>query len=597
MTKKLIILVASLFLAQSCKAMEQESAFLTELRERFSRPQDVNSKDGYAEGQPYLHEAIDRGDIGAVTFLIDQQHARLDVANTTGDCPLHIAINRRYRDIAGFLLQKDRSIIELPGAEGAYPLHVATTVQDQDVVRLLLENRALLTVTNDMGRTPLHTAVARRSQVLARLLAGPDVINTHDRTGDTPLHIAVRNRLAQIVTELLAHNADVKAQAAGGNTSLHLAVTGENVSQDLLRLLLEREDAVNAQNPGRNIVLGVNIANQAGDTPLHIAVRNRLAQIVTELLAHNADVKAQAAGGNTSLHLAVTGENVSQDLLRLLLVREDAVNAQNPGRNIVLGVNIANQAGDTPLHIAVRNRLIQIVTELLAHNADVKAQAAGGNTPLHLAVTGGNVSLDLLRLLLEREDAVAGVNARNAGGNTPLHLAVQDAAIAFESIKFLIDHGALARCRNNRHQFVRDLVAPGCDDRIKYEVDVAFQIFLIKCWDNIIYGRDACINFISSNSQRIAYMVSVLLGKLARARRTRVNREDVMDSIAKGFGDKPEDRQIATTLAEYLFPAGQEVPVAAIEAQAEQHPQQEAPVAEPGLPVIPARGNSFCPIL
>jgi ankyrin repeat protein len=516
MTKKLIILVASLFLAQSCKAMEQESAFLTELRERFSRPQDVNSKDGYAEGQPYLHEAIDRGDIGAVTFLIDQQHARLDVANTTGDCPLHIAINRRYRDIAGFLLQKDRSIIELPGAEGAYPLHVATTVQDQDVVRLLLENRALLTVTNDMGRTPLHTAVARRSQVLARLLAGPDVINTHDRTGDTPLHIAVRNRLAQIVTELLAHNADVKAQAAGGNTSLHLAVTGENVSQDLLRLLLEREDAVNAQNPGRNIVLGVNIANQAGDTPLHIAVRNRLAQIVTELLAHN---------------------------------------------------------------------------------ADVKAQAAGGNTPLHLAVTGGNVSLDLLRLLLEREDAVAGVNARNAGGNTPLHLAVQDAAIAFESIKFLIDHGALARCRNNRHQFVRDLVAPGCDDRIKYEVDVAFQIFLIKCWDNIIYGRDACINFISSNSQRIAYMVSVLLGKLARARRTRVNREDVMDSIAKGFGDKPEDRQIATTLAEYLFPAGQEVPVAAIEAQAEQHPQQEAPVAEPGLPVIPARGNSFCPIL
>jgi len=81
---------------------------------------------------------------------------------------------------------------------------------------------------------------------------------------------------------------------------------------------------------------------------------------------------------NTPLHIAARWNNTAA--LSQLLDHEHC----NP--------NAQNKEGDTPLHIAVRNRYMQheeIVTELLSCgkcNPDI--QNREGDTPLHIAVRG-----------------------------------------------------------------------------------------------------------------------------------------------------------------------------------------------------------------
>ena len=124
MKQILIIVGCSLCLAQPCRAMEGDSALLKELRQRFNQPQDVNSPDGYAQGQPFLHEVIERADNGALNFLLDQHHVAPDVQNDEGEYPLHIATRRRNQRMVELLLAKNANI-DSQAVHGDTPLHMA----------------------------------------------------------------------------------------------------------------------------------------------------------------------------------------------------------------------------------------------------------------------------------------------------------------------------------------------------------------------------------------------------------------------------------------------------------------------------------------
>jgi ankyrin repeat protein len=84
--------------------------------------------------------------------------------------------------------------------------------------------------------------------------------------------------------------------------------------------------------------------------------------------------------------------------------------AQNPG-----DLNLPDDAGLTPLHLATSSCHTNVVALLLDKGARIDSAEKDGATPLHFAAQEG--CLDAVRLLLDRD---ANVNARDKQGRTPL---------------------------------------------------------------------------------------------------------------------------------------------------------------------------------
>ena len=83
-------------------------------------------------------------------------------------------------------------------------------------------------------------------------------------------------------------------------------------------------------------------------------------------------------------------------------------------------VNLTDDAGRTPLHLAATRCHVDAAKLLLDKGAKIDAKAAGGTTPLDLAAQAGCV--DMVNLLLTKG---AKVNARDDQGRTPLDRAMQ----------------------------------------------------------------------------------------------------------------------------------------------------------------------------
>lgn len=106
------------------------------------------------------------------------------------------------------------------------------------------------------------------------------------------------------------------------------------------------------------------------------------------------------------LMLAVRNNNVT-------MARQLLENLPDPGL-----LNMTDDWGYTPLHIAAEENKTDICRLLLAANANIRIKDAFGNTAMHHAASGG--SLDVAELLVSRK---APLDVRNDAGNTALHLA------------------------------------------------------------------------------------------------------------------------------------------------------------------------------
>eukprot|EP01102_Stenamoeba_stenopodia_P000497 TRINITY_DN1047_c0_g1_i2.p1 TRINITY_DN1047_c0_g1~~TRINITY_DN1047_c0_g1_i2.p1 ORF type:complete len:151 (-),score=17.67 TRINITY_DN1047_c0_g1_i2:516-968(-) len=106
---------------------------------------------------------------------------------------------------------------------------------------------------------------------------------------------------------------------------------------------------------------------------------------------------------------------------------------------------VSKSSGDTALHVAASQGLLDAAQLLLDHGANFNIQNVDNWTPLHVAARDGKE--DVVRLLLSRGAPV------NTGDVTPLLLAVSRRHEAV--VKVLLEHGASTRCRE-RHGLVRD---------------------------------------------------------------------------------------------------------------------------------------------
>lgn len=195
------------------------------------------------------------------------------------------------------------------------------------------------------------------------------------------------------------------------------------------------------------ITQGANVNNQDGESnssPLHIACKNTHVAVVQCLLGHHADVNIRDENGHTPLHVAVnnnidkapavgdTREHDARVVVKLLIENNADIHARD-------------SIGRTPLHVCVKHPTVTEV--LLSAGADCNLLDNKNRNTLHYVIDE-RVAEILCRAEID-------LNLQDMNGRTPLH----------EASWF------------NRHEVVRVLIRAGADIDIKDKVDVtAYQM-------------------------------------------------------------------------------------------------------------------------
>lgn len=115
------------------------------------------------------------------------------------------------------------------------------------------------------------------------------------------------------------------------------------------------------------------ICDARGCTPLHYAIKQGRREIFTTHL-HGADTSVQDLRGQTVLHRAAAA------IPNRAIYVEDLISAG-------AAIHIKDKDGRTPLHLAAKNRRLNVMRALLRGGADAASVDKGGLTALHLAVT------------------------------------------------------------------------------------------------------------------------------------------------------------------------------------------------------------------
>lgn len=126
-------------------------------------------------------------------------------------------------------------------------------------------------------------------------------------------------------------------------------------------------------------------------------------------------------------------------------VREGQLEVITDLLNNGFDINAKDDRQKTPLHLSAMSTDEKIFKVLMDSGSDPNAKDKRDETPLHQAVKTGN--LNNLKLLLE---AAADSNAKNNKGYTSLHLATE--SLNLNVIKLLLDSGANVNAKNESNE-------------------------------------------------------------------------------------------------------------------------------------------------
>lgn len=257
------------------------------------------------------------------------------------------------------------------------------------------------------GRVPLHfyagSATHRRlDQWLSTINRGIDV---EDRSGMTPLLIAIANKNLQNAGVFLKKGANPNHTTADLLTPLSLAVSVDHI--EIVRLLLKHGTWINQY------------CSILRSTPLLLAITQKQVNMAKLLMIEGADVNQCDRSGLAPVHAAALAGNLL--LMRLL---------NSAGANL----EALDHQGRGVAHYAAQSDKIEMIDFLIAQGIcldtpsqlkkkslrEKKNKSVQKMTPLHLACQKGNVPM--IRKLIQNG---CNVELQNGWGLSPLAYAAQ----------------------------------------------------------------------------------------------------------------------------------------------------------------------------
>lgn len=353
-----------------------------------------------------------------------------------GETPLHLASRSCKSAIVKHLIDfvknkqgsdKATSYINTVNDEGCSALHYACAVEkehvevplsDREVVRLLLENGADVSIqTKHAHETALHyVAMAGNNDVLTEVIShmsAQDIqkaMNKQSAVGWTPLLIASHRGHMELVTNLLGNHARVDVFDTEGRSALHLAA--ERGFLQVCDALLTHKAFINSKS-------------RVGRTALHLAAMNGFTHLVKFLIKdHNAVIDILTLRKQTPLHLAAAAGQM--EVCKLLLE---------------LGANIdaIDDLGQKPIHAAAQNNFSEVAQLFLQqHPSLVMATSKDGNTCAHIAAIQGSVKVIEELMKFDRQGVIGARNKLTDA--TPLQLAAEGGHA--EVVRALVRAGA-----------------------------------------------------------------------------------------------------------------------------------------------------------
>lgn len=274
-------------------------------------------------------------------------------------------------------LLKSAVDVNAPQGDGATALHWAVHYDDIATADLLLRAGARTNAVNDLGVTPLYLACTNRNATMVeKLLAAGANPNATLLNGETVLMNCARTGNALSVKALIAAGARVNVTEPEHDQSALMWAAAEK-HPDVVRLLIDAEADIRARSRTYPETVTSEVTQRAGreelnytvlrggSTPLLFAARSGDAESLGLLIAAGADVNDTLPNGMSALVLAAhSGQGAAAGALL-----EKGADPNAAG------------IGYSALHAAVLRGDVNLVTDLLRHNANPNAQITKG-TPL-----------------------------------------------------------------------------------------------------------------------------------------------------------------------------------------------------------------------
>ena len=355
--------------------------------------------------------------------------------------PLEVAVRANQLAVAKLLIAMGANVNDV-GEDTASALHIAAARNNKKMLNLLINSGARVDIVWD-NSTPLNTAAAYGNQEAAEVLLAHGARLNRPGAVATPLKTAIEYDHKKTAKLLISNGANCNVTDVNGSTLLHeAAVQGladakhQHVDPGLIDLLVE-------------CGVDVNIRDNSGNSPLHsaLAFGNSMA-LAERLLARGADPNARNKTGMTPLLLAARYQKVNLPMIRMMVAHGALVGAAdkfgttllhyfclyaNPGNSKAVAFLLAHDSDFSgmahpmfmheydPIHAAASTGQTNIVKILIAKGADIDKQDDAGRTPLMLAILKNHIGL--ARWLIGKG---ADVNVSDKSGMTSLHWAARE---------------------------------------------------------------------------------------------------------------------------------------------------------------------------
>ncbi|XP_050068042.1 ankyrin repeat domain-containing protein 12 isoform X2 [Anopheles maculipalpis] len=284
-------------------------------------------------------------------------------------------------------------------------LHYCSSAQDiAAAASVAMVAPELIESADEDGFTPLHLAVIQGNlQLVNLLLANGADVNALDNEGHSVVHWATVCGEVEALRAVLAAGADVSTPDINGGSPLHYAaqMCGANydgksarasakLALEILNTLLNHPDT------------SVEVEDKDGRQPLLWAASAGSAKAVLALIKAGAHVESADKDGLTALHCAASRGHTEciDTLINLCGAHTDQIDSN----------------GCTALHYAVTLGHADATSLLLKLDADPNRQDRKGRTPAHCGCAKGQ--METVKILHTKK---GNLWLRNAKGDLPVH--------------------------------------------------------------------------------------------------------------------------------------------------------------------------------